>query len=73
MASNVEPIEKPNQKEQLLSLFASRVLNQARVVIDAWQRLPEDPAAWNIEQFDLFVANDSVTNFQRLSVSRPGD
>lgn len=55
--SNVETIEKPNQKEQLLSLFASRVLNQARVVIDAWQRLPEDPAAWSIEQFDLFAAN----------------
>lgn len=55
--NNVESIEKPNQKEQLLSLFASRVLNQARVVIDAWQRLPDEPASWNIEQFDLFTAN----------------
>lgn len=64
-SDNVETVEKHNQKEQLLSLFAARVLNQARVVIDAWQRLT-DVDNWDIEQFEHF--NDSAEDLVKFAI-----
>jgi diguanylate cyclase (GGDEF)-like protein len=63
--SNVEAAEKPNQKEQLLSLFAARVLNQARVVIDAWQRLIDNDE-WDLEQFEHFT--ESAEDLVKFSI-----
>lgn len=62
---SAETAEKSNQKEQLLSLFAARVLNQARVVIDAWQRLTDEDE-WEPEQFEHF--SSSVEELVKFSI-----
>ncbi len=60
-----------NQKDKLRQHFARRVTTQARVVLDIWQRLGEQPAAAASFRDDLVNATQKLVRYaQRFEMDR---
>jgi len=52
-----------SQKEKLRQHFARRVTNQARVVLDIWQKIRTDPDAGALFRGDLEAAADKLVRY----------
>ncbi|SFR60509.1 response regulator receiver modulated diguanylate cyclase [Marinobacter daqiaonensis] len=52
-----------SQKEKLRQHFARRVTNQARVVLDTWQKIHGDPSAAASFRGDLYGAADKLARY----------